>query len=54
LTTCIICNFILPHGDQAELNCRMELIKMFEAHLIQAKIEITELKAELESYRNQA
>jgi len=47
---CAICNFILPHGNLAELNCKNELLKHFERSLILAKDEIRRLKREIKQY----
>jgi len=44
---CAICDFILPHGNLAEKNCKEVLLRHFERELILAKDEIKRLKREL-------
>jgi len=50
LNVCEVCGFILPHGNDAEKNCKLEFIKYYKLQIIIAQNEISRLKDEVKFY----
>jgi hypothetical protein len=50
---CIICKSTLPHNDKAEINCKNELLKMFESLLLKEKETNKQLQQEIFRLHNE-